>query len=174
MHVPLLVALLVPTLAFAADKFIPTPDHEVQPGVPQGKVIKMEPWKSQIFPNTTRDWWIYVPAQYQPEQPAAVMVIQDGHDYVNPKGNWRAPTVFDNLIARGGMPVTIGIFINPGHDPGRGELKTAWSASNRSFEYNSLSDLYARFLAEEILPEVEKSYRLTSHPEQRARESSAS
>ncbi|HEX8312137.1 MAG TPA: alpha/beta hydrolase-fold protein, partial [Chthoniobacteraceae bacterium] len=168
MHLRLLAALLAPTVAFAADAFTPSADHEVHPGVPQGKVIKMEPWKSQVFPGTTRDWGIYVPAQYRPEQPAAVMVIQDGHDYVNLKGNWRTPIVFDNLIARGEMPVTIGIFINPGHDPAKGEPKHPWAVSNRSFEYDSLSSRYAQFLADEILPEVAKSYRLTSDPEQRA------
>ena len=136
--------------------------------MPKGTVTKMPVWESKIFPNTTRDWWIYVPAQYSADKPAAVMVIQDGHDYVNPKGSWRAPTVFDNLIARGDMPVTIGIFINPGHDASKGEPKNAWGANNRSFEYDSLSDRYVRFLLEEILPTVEKDYRLTSDPEQRA------
>ena len=68
----------------------------------------MPVWESKIFAGTTRDWWVYVPAQYKPEQAAAVMVFQDGHDYVNLKGNWRAPIVFDNLIASGEMPVTIG------------------------------------------------------------------
>ena len=108
----------------------------------------MPAWESQIFAGTTRDWWVYVPAQYNAASPAAVMVFQDGagpKDYV--------PTVFDNLIAKRDMPVTVGIFIQPGvfKEGGR---------SNRSFEYDTLSDQYARFLLEEILPEVEKTVKL--------------
>ncbi len=152
----------------AADEFKPTPYHEAQPGVPQGILTQFTNWHSKIFTNTVRDWWLYVPAQYRKEKPACVMVFQDGHDYVNHKGSWRVPTVFDNLIAKGEMPVTIGIFINPGHDPSKGKPATPWKVSNRSFEYDSLGDRYARFLIEEILPEVRKSYNLTDDSEGRA------
>jgi enterochelin esterase family protein len=95
------------------------------------------------------------------------MVFQDGHAYSNPTGEFRAPIVFDNLIHKGEMPVTIGIFINPGH---RGDqLPTnRFRANNRSFEYDSLTNQYARFLLEEILPEVEKKYKLRQEPEARA------
>src|ERR1043166_8273852 len=124
----------------AAGEFKPTPDHEVQPGVPQGKVTQMPAWQSKIFPDTTRDWFIYIPAQYKPDGSAALMVFQDGQGYINPKGNWRVPIVFDNLIARGDMPVTIAVFVNPGHDPRRGKAKSPTSGSNRSLEYNSLGD----------------------------------
>ena len=136
----------------AADEFKPTPYHEVQPGVPQGKLTKMPEWHSQIFTNTVRDWWVYVPAQYKPDGTAAVMVFQDGRNYINPKGNWRAPVVFDNLIARGDMPPTIAVFINPGHDKSKEVPQSPWRSSNRSFEYDSLGDRYARFLLEEIIP----------------------
>jgi enterochelin esterase family protein len=150
----------------AADKKL-TPYHEVQAGVPAGTLTKYTNFTSKIFTNTTRDWWVYVPAQYQKDKPACVMVFQDGHDYVNLKGNWRVPTVFDNLIAKGEMPVTIGIFINPGHI-GSTLPKSAWQSNNRSFEYDSLGDRYARFLVEEILPEVKKTYNITDDPEGRA------
>ncbi len=128
----------------------------------------MPPWASKIFPGTERDWWVYVPAQYQPDGSAAVMVFQDGHDYVGEKGNWRVPVVFDNLIASGAMPPTVAIFLNPGHDVSKGEKKNAWSANNRSLEYDSLGDRYARFLVEEMLPEVEKTHPLSKDPEKRA------
>jgi enterochelin esterase family protein len=124
----------------------PTEARE-QPGVPKGTVKQMPAWESKIFAGTKRDWWVYVPAQYRPESPAAVMVFQDGagpKDYV--------PTVFDNLIARGDMPVTVAVFVDPG--------KFADNRANRSFEYDTLSDQYVRFLLEEILPEVEKTTRL--------------
>jgi enterochelin esterase-like enzyme/sugar lactone lactonase YvrE len=149
----------------AADAFKATPDHEVQPGIPRGTIIPMPVWKSKIFPDTIRNWFIYVPAQYKPDGTAALMVFQDGQGYINPRGNWRVPILFDNLIARGEMPVTLGVFINPGHDPNRGEPKSPTSGSNRSHEYNSLGDRYARFLLEEILPEVQKQYPFSPDPE---------
>ncbi|HEX9368234.1 MAG TPA: alpha/beta hydrolase-fold protein [Vicinamibacterales bacterium] len=131
------------------------PDSREQSGVPKGSVKQMPPWESQIFSGTTRDWWVYVPAQYNPAAPAAVMVFQDGagpKDYV--------PTVFDNLIAKHDMPVTVGVFIQPGaFKDGR---------ANRSFEYDTLSDQYARFLLEEILPEVEKTVKLRHDAASRA------
>jgi enterochelin esterase family protein len=165
---PALAAFFSIAAAHAADEFPRHPLSEEDPAVQKGSVTKMPVWESKIFPGTTRDWWVYVPAQYKNDAPAAVMVFQDGHDYVNPKGDWRVPTVFDNLIARGEMPVTIGIFINPGHDPSKGVPENPWRVSNRSLEYDSLGDRYARVLLEEILPEVAKSYNLTNDPEQRA------
>ncbi len=177
---PPLLALLLPLAAIAADTpapkatpptdpFRPGPDHEEKTGIPHGTVTRFPAWHSKIFPGTTRDWAIYVPAQYKPDGTAAVMIFQDGIGYINAKGVWRVPTVFDNLIARGEMPVTVAIFINPGHDESRGgPLKKGASANNRSLEYNSLGDRYARFLLEEILPEVEKTYPLSHDPELRA------
>jgi enterochelin esterase family protein len=131
------------------------PDGREQPGVPKGVLKQMPKWESQIFSGTTRDWWVYVPAQYKPDTPAAVMVFQDG---AGPKDF--VPTVFDNLIAKHDMPVTVGIFIQPGvFKDGRG---------NRSFEYDTLSDQYARFLLEEILPAVEKDVKLRHDAASRA------
>jgi enterochelin esterase family protein len=130
-------------------------DSREKPGVPKGTTKQMPAWESKIFAGTKRDWWVYVPAQYRAEAPAAVMVFQDGASYRE-----YVPTVFDNLIAQGDMPVTVGIFIQPGtFDGGR---------SNRSFEYDTLSDQYARFLLEEILPEVGKSVRLRTDAASRA------
>ncbi|MHA3773283.1 SMP-30/gluconolactonase/LRE family protein [Verrucomicrobiota bacterium sgz303538] len=164
------IALLLATtpLPFAADDWKLHPDAAEQASVPKGTVTQMPPWESKIFPGTVRDWSIYVPAQFKPDGSAAVMIFQDGHDYVNAKGNWRVPTVFDNLIAKGEMPPTVAIFINPGHDPSKGQPKSPWNGSNRSLEYDSLGDRYARFLLEEILPEVEKQYPLSKDPEKRA------
>ena len=120
------------------------------PGVPKGELIKLSFDSSKIFPGTTRDYWIYIPAQYKPDHPACVYVNQDGIQ-------WNAPTVFDNLIYKMEMPVTIGIFITPGivktSDP-----SNALNRFNRSFEYDGLGDAYARFLLDEILPEVEKQH----------------
>ncbi len=158
--------LMLPAAALAADDYKVGPDASPQPGVPQGKVTK-HAWQSKIFPDTTRDFWIYVPAQYDGTKPAALMVFQDGEGCVNPNGTIRVPVVFDNLIHRKEMPVTIGIFINPGGLKNANNEK-ARQRGNRSFEYDTLSDRYARFLLEEILPEVGKSYKLTTDPEGRA------
>jgi enterochelin esterase family protein len=143
------------------------PDSMPQEGVPRGDVIKMPPFtNSTIYPGTVRDWWIYVPKQYDASKPACLMVFQDGGGYAISNGQYRVPVVFDNLIAKKEMPVTIGVFINPGNipasDPGqRGR-------SNRSFEYDSLGDLYARFLLQDIMPMVTNRYNITNDPEGRA------
>jgi enterochelin esterase family protein len=133
-----------------------------QAGVPQGRVEAAR-LKSQIFRDTVRQYWVYVPAQVDAAKPAAVMVFQDGHKYVNVEQEYRVPIVFDNLIHRGEMPVTIAIFVNPGQ---RGETLPAdpWRADNRSAEYDSLGDQYARFLVDEMLPEVEKTYKMDLYP----------
>jgi enterochelin esterase-like enzyme len=142
------------------------PDSQRQAGVPQGDITHFQ-HVSAVFPNARRDYWVYVPQQYDPAAPAAVMVFQDGHAYLSDQDSFHVPVVFDNLIHAGSMPVTIGIFINPGH-VGDKLPAVLWQASNRSFEYDTLSDLYARFLIEEILPEVGAHWNLTDNPEQRA------
>jgi len=142
-------------------------DSQRQADVPQGTVSKSE-WKSTVFPNTVRNYWVYVPKQYDGAKPACVMVFQDGHAYVDEKGEFRVPVVFDNLIQKKEMPVTIGIFIDPGHKTETPTPGSAWKNSNRSFEYDTLSDQYAKFLLEEILPEVGKTYKLTDNAAGRA------
>ncbi|GAB4468347.1 MAG: SMP-30/gluconolactonase/LRE family protein [Armatimonadaceae bacterium] len=144
-----------------------TPDSERQEGVPQGKVTRHRFTGSRIFPGTERDYWIYVPAQYDPGKPACVMVFQDGGGFQDTGGGYRVPIVFDNLIHKNEMPVTIGVFINPGVVPAANP-ETQLPRYNRSYEYDALSDQYARFLIEELLPEVAKSYKLTDDPNGRA------
>jgi enterochelin esterase family protein len=154
--------LLVALPAAAADQiqagdYTLGPDSMEHEGVPRGKVTKAT-WKSDIFPGTVRDYWVYVPAQYDEKKAACVMVFQDGGSYQKPDGEFRVPTVFDNLIHKKEMPVTIGLFINPGNIPATDPEKKP--VSNRSFEYDTLSDQYARFLEKEMLPELAKSYNL--------------
>ena len=158
--------------AHAADDYKLGPDSERQEGVPQGKVEKFS-WTSQVFKDTTRDCAVYIPSQYDGSHPACVMVFQDGGGYVNEKGAWRVPVVFDNLIAKKEMPVTVGIFLNPGVFPDQlakdkdGKEKPK---SNRSFEYDTLSDQYSKFIIDEMLPEVTKRFKLklTEDPDGRA------
>ncbi len=147
-------------------KWEPHPDAIAQDDVPKGTVEKMEPWESKIFPGTTRDWAVYVPAQYKSEEPAALMIFQDGERMRDINGRWRIPTVFDNLIARGDMPPTIAVFLNPGQDKSKPSKKG--KHSNRSFEYDSLGDRYVSFLLEEIIPEVGKRYTISGDPEMHA------
>ena len=116
-------------------------------GVPKGEVLKFTFDHSKIFPGTWREYWVYIPAQYKPDQPACVYVNQDGIQ-------WKAPVVFDNLINKKEMPVTIGVFVTPGR------VRAADGAAsldryNRSFEYDGLGDAYVRFILDEILPDVE-------------------
>ncbi|MBV9579520.1 MAG: esterase family protein [Chloroflexi bacterium] len=131
------------------------PDLEPRPGIPQGTLLTREPWHSQVFGGTVRKWSIYVPAATV--GPAAVMVFQDGvwayESFV--------PTVFDNLIAAGDMPPTVGVFVDPG-------VFADTTVSNRSLEYDTLSDQYARFLLDELLPEVEREHPLRHDAESRA------
>jgi sugar lactone lactonase YvrE/enterochelin esterase-like enzyme len=135
------------TFAQTTDNYQPGSDSKPQPGVPKGEVIKLNFDKSKIFPDTARDYWLYIPAQYNPDKPACVFICQDGI-------RWEAPTVFDNLIYKKEIPITIGVFVAPG------VVKTANANGaldrfNRSFEYDGLGDGYARFLLDELLPEVE-------------------
>jgi len=117
-------------------------------GVPKGEVLKFTFNHSAIFPGTTRDYWIYIPAQYQPDKPACVYVNQDGIQ-------WKAPVVFDNLIYKKEMPVTIGVFVTPGKVVAANGTESA-DRFNRSFEYDGLGNAYAKFILNELLPEVEK------------------
>ena len=147
-------------------KWVPHPDAIEKDGVPKGEVIAMPAFEeSKVFPGTTRDWWIYVPKQYDASIPAALMVFQDGKG-MHANWRWRIPTVFDNLIARGDMPPTIGVFINPGHDMSK-ERRNG-KHSNRGYEYDSLGDRYATFLLDEILPVVQNKYNISDDPQMHA------
>ena len=162
--------LTLTSFVFAGDEeYVLGPDSQRQTGVPQGAVTE-HVWKSQIFEGTIRRFWVYVPAQYKAETPASLMVFQDGHAYVKEDGRFRAPIVMDNLIHKHEMPVTIAIFIDPGHKKEQLPEKPGWQPSpeNRSFEYDTLSDQFARFLLEEIIPEVQKTYKISDDPNQHA------
>ncbi len=136
-----------------------TKESQRQEGTPQGKISRHEWNDSRIFPETRREYEVYIPAQYDGSEPAALMVFQDGLRHADPDSSsgLRAPVVFDNLIAAGKMPVTIGIFINPGM---KASQKPGSKPGNRSFEYDSLGDQYVRFLLEEIIPHVVKEHDL--------------
>jgi enterochelin esterase family protein len=140
-----------------------------QAGIPQGRLEGPFEFHSKVIEGTVRRYWIFVPAQYNPRKPANVLVFQDGQRATNPNGSLRLPTVMDNLIGKGKMPVTIGIFITPGNLSDAYPDNLGFSNPNhRKEEYDALNDRYARFLIEEMLPEVGKKYNLTDDPEKRA------
>lgn len=122
------------------------PAHIPLPEEKRGEVIKCSFSSSAIYPGTKRDYWIYVPKAYTPDKPACLFVCLDGLGF-------NAPTVFDNLIAKGDMPVTIGVFVASG---------VIYNADNeailytRQYEYDTTDDTFVRFLKEELFPEVER------------------
>lgn len=154
---PLLLAvtLALPRLG-AADEYPPHPDSIAQAGVPQGELLKFTFADSKIFPGTTRNVTVYVPQQYDPARPACVYVNQDGVQH-------NAPVVFNNLIAKGEMPVVIGVFVTPGVVPAA-HPELALNRYNRSYEYDGLGGNYARFLLEELLPFVETKQTADGRP----------
>ena len=168
-----LVFLAAPALAAEPrqpGEYPPTQDSLPQPGVPKGKLIGPLEFHSKIIEGTVRRYWIYVPVHYDPKNPPNLLVFQDGQRAINPNGPLNIPVVLDNLIAKGDIPPTIGIFITPGntgteHYPDN--LGTG-NPNHRAPEYDALSDSYTRFLIEEMLPEVSKSYKFTDDPKRRA------
>jgi gluconolactonase len=127
----------------------PGPDSQVQPGTPTGEVIKAEFDQSKVYPGTWREYWVYVPRQLDRARPAPVMVFQDGLQY-------NAPVVFDNLIHKKEIPPLVGVFVM--HGRVRAPHAEALDRMNRSFEYDSVSEDYARFLIDELLPHVAKTH----------------
>jgi enterochelin esterase-like enzyme len=131
----------------AAQALLPAEGPRPPDAVPKGEVRRCTFDKSKVFPGTVRDYWVYVPRQYDPKKPACVYVNQDGVQY-------NAPAVFDRLVHRKEIPVLVGVFVQPGRVPA--PSGKALDRYNRSYEYDGLGDAYARFLLEELLPEVEK------------------
>ena len=165
----LLLALAFGQAARQPGEYPLGPDSLPQPGVPQGRLEGPFLFKSPAaIPNTVRRYWIYVPAQYTGAPAANLLVLQDGQGAIGPTGALRVPQVLDNLIHKKEVPVTIGVFITPGHrgdvfpEPGTG------NPNNRAAEYDSLTDAYTRMLMDELLPEIGKIYKITTDPAGRA------
>lgn len=134
-------------------------DSQRKEGVPRGTVTKHE-WQSKLY-NNFREYYVYIPAQYDASKPAALMVFQDGHSYVNDSGDFRVPIVYDNLIHEKKLPVTICLFVNPGHNT-RDYPQNRYMARNRADEYDALDDRYATMLMDEIIPELKKNYNISN------------
>jgi enterochelin esterase-like enzyme len=155
----LICLALVLAVALAKDDYKLGPDSMDQPGVPKGEVVQFR-HKSQVFAKTERDVWVYIPKQYDGKTPACVMVFQDGGTYQSVKGPYRATIVMDNLIHKKEIPVMIGIFIDPGSYDMKGGKNGTPDRKNRSFEYDTMSDQYVKFLEKEIMPAVAEKQKL--------------
>ena len=156
-----------------------TADSLVNPNIAHGRLEGPFEFRSSVIAGTVRRYWIYVPANYDAKSPPNLLVFQDGQRATNPDGPLRIQNVLDNLIAKGDIPATLGIFITPGnkgtdkYPDGLGPVGCTGYActgnpNNRAQEYDAVNDTYARFLTEEMLPEVAKSYTFTSDPKKRA------
>ena len=139
-------------------QYHPCPEAHPAAGVPRGKIAAHTGWAgAKVFPGTTRDLWIYTPPGFDPAGPApALMVFNDGGWYVE-----NAAAIFDSLLHAGEMAPTVGVFVMPGANP--------QNKQQRSFEYDSVTDLYGRFLLEDLLPFVESEIgcALSADPAQR-------
>jgi len=144
-----------------------------QPGVPAGTLSEKLSIVSHIYDGMQSNYWIYAPAQYDPKTPAALMVFQDGGSYINRNGMRPALNVIDNLIAQHKIPVMICVFTDPGDISASPDTPTYRGVqayadkygrqlkdSMRSVEYDTVSDRYARFLRDELLPLVAAKYNL--------------
>lgn len=153
--------------ACAIDDYVLGPDSQPQENVPHGTVTQATFKESKVYPDTVRDYWVYVPKQYNAAAPANLMVFCDGGGFAKADGGgFRVPVVFDNLIARKEMPVTIAVMINPGVLPAAGPGQE--ERKNRSYEYDSLGDAYAKFLIDELLPVALKELKVSADPAKRA------
>ncbi|MBV9883016.1 MAG: esterase family protein [Sphingomonadaceae bacterium] len=146
-----------------------TADSLAQPNVAHGRLEGPFEFRSQVFAGTVRRYWVYVPAGYDPARPPNLLVFQDGQRATNPNGSLRIQNVLDNLIARGEIPPTLGLFVTPGnmsdHYP---DTLGMGNPDHRAAEYDTLSDAYARFLTGELLPEVARRWRFADDPARRA------
>ena len=146
------------------------PDSLPQEGVPKGEIRGPFTLPSQAYPGTQHTYWVYVPVQYDPAVPASLMIFNDGQAFMNPEGDIRAHNVMDNLIYRRELPVMIGVFINPGRRPDQPEPNASeWGdrTTNRPTEYNTVDDKYARVIADELMPVLNKDYNIAKDPERR-------
>ncbi len=140
------------------------PDSQPLASVPKGTVTQHQLKPGAFYPGTPHTYSIYVPANYDASKPAPFTIFLDGSGFL--RDSTRAPVVLDNLIARRELPPMIAIFIDPGVLPAvSNEVQSRYE---RIFEYDSLSSRFSSFLLEELIPEVEKSYRLSHNPDDHA------
>lgn len=146
------------------------PDSLAQEGVPKGVINGPFQLPSEVYPGTLHTYSVYVPAQYDPSVPAALMIFNDGPAMMAPDGDVRVQNVLDNLIYRREIPVMIAVFISPGRRPEQPEpTPRDWGDrnTNRPTEYNTIDDKYPRVIVDELLPVLKKEFNLSPDPENR-------
>ncbi len=147
-----------------------TEDSQVHANIAHGVLNGPFEFHSAIFAGTVRRYWVYVPAHYRQRGGLApnLLVFQDGQRALNPGGPLRVNTVLDNLIAKGDIAPTLGVFITPGnmseHYPDNLGMS---NPDHRAAEYDALTDNYARMLINELLPEVAQRWRFSEDPAHR-------
>ncbi|RIV37445.1 alpha/beta hydrolase [Micromonospora radicis] len=139
-------------------RYLHGPDSHRQPRVPVGRTVELDCTDSAVYPGTVRKFWIHLPARYDPAQPASLLVFLDGRWYLDPDGEVRASVVLDNLIDRGDLPATVGLFVDPGIRVGSDQPK------NRNIEYDAYDDRLVTFLLTEIIPQVTQRYAISADP----------
>jgi enterochelin esterase-like enzyme len=153
---------LIDRAAFGGSYDVPayTPDSYAKGGVPQGRLSEKQVNTSKVYEGMKSEYWVYVPAQYDPSVPTPLMLWQDGERYIARNSEeqcrlcpslYRLQEVTDNLIHQKRIPVMIHVFVSPGTQNGR---------SLRSIQYDTVSDTYWRYLKEDILPEVYAKYNI--------------
>ncbi|WP_298457298.1 esterase family protein [uncultured Cellulomonas sp.] len=135
------------------------PDSVRHPDVPAGETVELQLDASRVYPGTSRKVWIHVPAGYAPARPAGLVVFNDGGWYLDPDGEVRGALVLDNLVHRGDIPPTIGLFVDPG------ELVGAAQPKHRNVEYDAFDDRYVTYLLTEVVPRVTERYAVTDDPQ---------
>jgi enterochelin esterase-like enzyme len=176
----LFVVLLLPVLRGQQSKIDPItgvsydtyyrlgPDSQVMEGVPQGSFSEAKVIQSKVFPGYQHTYWVYVPAQYDPQKPAALMVFNDGQAMMAEPGDVQGHRVLDNLIYRREIPVMLGVFINPGRLPTQPEpTPKHWGDDTtlRRDEYNPPNDNYARVVVDELMPALKAEYNISDDPD---------
>lgn len=141
-----------------------SPDSLSQADVPNGQLLRFRWTSHTVYPGVERDAWLYLPHGAEDVKDVNIVVFQDGPSYFGPFVN--ATFVLDNLIHRGEIPMTVGLFVNPGETgPGYPHFG---GTDNRSIEYDSVNGDYARFVVDELFPVVRRHVRLTDDPAGRA------
>lgn len=132
------------------------PEMTADPKVAKGELREMPLHTSEVYPETTRPWWVYLPAKPAPRGGYNLIVFQDGQW----AKNYAVPCL-DNMIAKGTLAPTVAVFVKPGSHEGK-------DGDNRAREYDVLSDEYSRMILDEILPKVQAIAPLTKEPDRRA------
>ena len=127
------------------------PDSYEKPSVPKGKLSEKMQHTSKLYEGMVADYWTYVPAQYDPAVPAAVMFWTDGEVLVPRTEPSRAQIVFDNLTHEKKIPVIIHVLVSPGKKG---------TQALRSIQYDTVTDTFAHYALDEILAEVGTKYNL--------------